>query len=67
MAQLVVRNLDAELVHRLKARASSHHRSTEEEHRLILQEALAGPKRSTFAEVLVQIPSVGEDADFVRR
>lgn len=66
MAQLVVRNLDSELVRRLKVRAASANHSAEEEHRLILQAALAGPKRRTFAEVLMQMPNVGEDADFAR-
>ena len=66
MAQLVVRNLDSELVQRLKLRAAAASHSAEEEHRLILQAALRGPKRRTLAEVLMQMPNVGEDADFAR-
>jgi plasmid stability protein len=66
MAQLVVRNLDSDLVQRLKVRAASLNHSAEEEHRLILQAALFGPKRRTFAEALTQIPNVGEDSDFLR-
>lgn len=66
MAQLVVRNLDEDLAQTLKERAAAHHCSTEEEHRRILQAALRGPKRHSFAEVLAAMPNVGEDADFVR-
>ena len=40
MANLLVRKLDDELVRRLKARAQAHGRSTEAEHRAILEEAL---------------------------
>lgn len=40
MATLVVRQLDDDLVMRLKARARSVGRSAEAEHRLILEEAL---------------------------
>jgi antitoxin FitA len=66
MAQLIVRNLDEELVQALKRRAAAQHRSTEEEHRQILQAALRGPKRRSLAEVLAAMPNVGEDADFER-
>ena len=40
MAQLTVRNLDHELVRRLKIRAAEHNRSAEAEHRAILETAL---------------------------
>lgn len=40
MAQLTVRNLDQELVRRLKIRAAEHNRSAEAEHRAILETAL---------------------------
>jgi plasmid stability protein len=40
MAQLIVRNLDPELVQRLKLRAARHGRSMEAEHREILRQAL---------------------------
>ena len=40
MAQLLVRNLDDELVRRLKMRAVAAGRSAEAEHRLILEQAL---------------------------
>lgn len=45
MASLVVRNLDDELVRRLKERAKGEGRSAEAEHRRILEEALR-PRRS---------------------
>ena len=31
-----------------------------------VQAALAGPKRRSLAEVLMQMPNVGEDSDFAR-
>jgi plasmid stability protein len=43
MAQLTVRNLDQELVVRLKMRAAEHNRSAEAEHRAILEAALRKP------------------------
>lgn len=66
MAQLVVRNLEDDLVRTLKRRAAAQNRSTEEEHRQILQAALRAPKRRSFAEVLATMPNVGDDADFAR-
>ena len=67
MAQLIVRNLDEEVVKRLKVRAAQHGRSAEAEHRLILEEALRG-RRSTMnlKQLLLEMPSVGEDPDFAR-
>lgn len=67
MAQLVVRNLDDDLVQALKQRAAAQGNSAEEMHRQILQAALRGPKRRSFAEVLSAMPNVGEDADFERK
>jgi len=66
MAQLVVRNLDDDIVQSLKQKAAAHNRSAEEEHRKILQAALRGPKRRSFAEIVSSMPNVGEDADFAR-
>jgi plasmid stability protein len=40
MAQLTVRNIDSDLVQRLKIRAARHNRSAEAEHRAILEVAL---------------------------
>jgi len=41
MGQLLVRKVEAQLVRKLKARASAHGVSAEEEHRRILAEALS--------------------------
>lgn len=66
MANLLVRNVDEALVQSLRERAAAHGRSAEAEHREILARALRQPQRKTFAEALMGIPNVGEDADFVR-
>jgi plasmid stability protein len=66
MAQLIVRNLDDELVSRLKVRAAAHGRSAEEEHRQILRQALGPPERPSFKDALLAMPDVGDDADFAR-
>ncbi|MGD1864629.1 MAG: DNA-binding protein [Phormidesmis sp.] len=66
MASLIVRNIDESIVKALKARASERGTSAEAEHRRILEQVLTRPRRKTFAEVLLEIPSVGEDEDFER-
>jgi plasmid stability protein len=66
MANLLVRNVDDSIVQSLREQAAAHGRSAEAEHRAILAEALGRPKRRTFAEVLMSMPNVGEDADFER-
>lgn len=66
MAQLMVRNLPAELVVALKQRAAKRNRSAEQEHREILKAALQGPRRKPLADVLASMPNVGEDDDFAR-
>ncbi|MFQ3224475.1 MAG: plasmid stability protein [Lentimonas sp.] len=43
MSQLLVRKVDPQTIRKLKARASAHGVSTEEEHRRILREALSRP------------------------
>ena len=48
MAQLIVRNLESELIHRLKLRAAQHGRSMEAEHREILRQALSGDVEPSF-------------------
>jgi len=67
MAQLVVRNLEDDLVYRLKQRAAEEGVSAEEEHRRILRRALFGPEEE-FPDLksLLVMPDVGEDEDFVR-
>lgn len=63
---LVVRNIDAAILLALKQRAAAHGRSVEAEHLEILKAALQSPARRTLAAALACMPSVGEDADFVR-
>jgi plasmid stability protein len=43
MASLLIRNVDTALHARLKARAAAHHRSFEEEARVLLRTGLAHP------------------------
>lgn len=66
MPDLIVRGVDEALVKALKERAGAHGRSAEAEHRRILAEALARPRKRTLAEVLASIPDVGTDVDFER-
>ncbi|WP_084162665.1 FitA-like ribbon-helix-helix domain-containing protein [Paraburkholderia bannensis] len=66
MPNLLVRNVDESLVQSLRERAAAHGRSAEAEHREILAQALRGTHRRSFAEVLLTMPEVGEDADFER-
>lgn len=42
MANLTIRNLDDEVVEKLKARAKAHHRSLEAELRVLLSDAAVG-------------------------
>ncbi len=68
MPQLIVRQIEAQVVKKLKAQAGAHGVSMEEEHRRILREALLGKavKRPSFKDALLAIPNVGEDQDFAR-
>ncbi len=66
MANLIVRNIDEAIVKALKKRATQHGVSAEAEHRKILEQALLQPQRKSFADVLSQIPNVGNDSDFER-
>lgn len=66
MAQLIVRNLDENLVRRLKRRARRAAVSMEEEHRRILRAALRRDGGNSFKEFLQSIPNVGDDKDFQR-
>lgn len=63
MAQLIVRNLDDDVVKRLKKRAAESGRSAEEEHRHILRAAL---RPTSLGAHLSTIPNVGDDEDFER-
>jgi plasmid stability protein len=66
MSSLIVRGVDEALVQSLKERAAQHGRSMEAEHRAILAQALAKPRRRSLAQVLAAMPNVGCDADFER-
>ncbi len=66
MAQLLVRNISDALAKTLKQRAAEHGVSAEEEHRRILQEALAGgDEKANQAKIdrLLAIPGTGETDD----
>ena len=65
MAQLIVRNIDAEVVRALKLRAARNGRSAEAEHREILREALLRRPSPSLKEHLLQMPDVGGDDDFL--
>jgi len=68
MAQLIVRNLDEDIVKRLRRRAADSGRSVEAEHREILREALIGKsQRKSLKQYLLKMPNVGADEDFARR
>ncbi|WP_342120450.1 FitA-like ribbon-helix-helix domain-containing protein [Pseudoduganella sp. OTU4001] len=64
---LVVRNIEEELALALKQRAAANGRSAEAEHREILKTALKQPKRRSVADILANMPNVGEDSDFNMR
>ena len=66
MGQLLVRELEQSIIDALKSRAAEHGRSAEAEHRAILEQALLQPNRRSFIDVLMDIPDVGTDSDFVR-
>ncbi|MEM1332460.1 MAG: DNA-binding protein [Actinomycetota bacterium] len=63
MAQLIVRNLDDDLVQRLKRRAAANGRSAEEEHRQLLRQTL---RPGGLGAALAAMPAVGDDDDFAR-
>ena len=67
MAQLMVRNVDEADVREQHQRAARRNHSAEQEHREILEQALARPRRRSLAEVLASMPDAGEDTDFERR
>ena len=52
---LQVRNLDDDLIARLKRRAARHGRSTEAEHREILRQALSSEIAPTFSELAAEL------------
>lgn len=48
---LIVRNVEEDLIRRLKLRAARHNRSMEAEHREILRTSLAGEVEPSFGEL----------------
>jgi antitoxin FitA len=52
---LHVRNLDDDLIARLKRRAARHGRSTEAEHREILRQVLANDEESSFEKLAADL------------
>jgi len=66
MTRLLVRDLDPEIAQALKKQAAKHGRSAEAEHREILRQALLGPKKKSFAQIVLSMPDVGQDSDFER-
>jgi antitoxin FitA len=52
---LHVRNLDEDLVAKLKRRAARHGRSTEAEHREILRQVLAGEVEPSFDQLAAEL------------
>ena len=63
MSTLIVRNVDPELVKRLRQNAVEHGRSAEEEHREILRKALQARSGGVpdFKSLLLEIPAGNED------
>ncbi len=66
MPDLLVRSVDEVVVRALKERAAAHGHSAEAEHRRILADVLARPKRRNLAELLASMPDGGLDSDFER-
>lgn len=52
---LIVRNVEDELVRRLKIRAARHNRSAEAEHREILRQALADEPADALVDVAARL------------
>lgn len=61
MASITIRNLDEEVKTRLRVRAAEHHRSMEEEVRLILRDAVGGPEspRNLVSAIRARIEPLG--------
>lgn len=60
---LHVRNLDEDLVARLKRRAARHGRSAEAEHREILRQALSVEPESSFEDLAAQLRKLTADRE----
>lgn len=68
MAQLIVRNIEDEVVAKLRERAARRGISTEEEHRRVLREAVlpGRVRRASLKDHLRRMPSGGDDRAFER-
>jgi plasmid stability protein len=55
MGSLIVRNLDDDLIVKLKIRAAHNKRSAEAEHREILRQALSGAPQPSFKEIAAKL------------
>ena len=68
MPQLIVRQIEENVVRKLKQQAGDHGISMEEEHRRILRQALLGStkRKRSFKDFLLAMPNVGKDEDFDR-
>jgi antitoxin FitA len=67
VVQLIVRDLEEELVRKLRMRAARHGKSAEAEHREILRRALGRRAMGkTLKQRLLEMPSVGSEKDFAR-
>ena len=67
MANLLVRNLDDALVQNLREQAAAHLDALIADDEFALAQALFQPRKLSFAELLMSMPDVGDDADFERR
>jgi len=72
VGQLLVRDLDDEVIRRLKQRAAAHGRSTEAEHRAILEAAIRGGGETSRIEASRRFrqeiaPSGPDGADIIRQ
>lgn len=63
MANLTIRNLDDEVVEKLKAQAKAHHRSLEGEVREILSDAAKRPSREEFWKLAERIRAITPDVE----
>lgn len=61
MANLTIRNLDDEVVEKLKARAKENERSLEAEIRVLLTETAERPSRKTLRELAERISAMTPD------
>lgn len=67
MTELLLTGVDEVIVDALKKRAQKNRRTIEQEHLLILQEALGGTDRITLAEALLKIPEISDPSVFDRK